>query len=195
MWAVTSQKNGASAIGLQRVLGLGSYKTAWTWLHKFWWAMVRPGRDRLSGCVEVDETFYGGEESGVRGRQTENKSLIVIAAQEDGADVGRIRMRRIPDASAENLLPFIREANRRRQCNSHRRLAGIPSCGTFGLPSPRHVPEGQEGVGVRVAAAGSSSSIAAEALVVGHSSGCGQPRALGLLPGRVHLPLQPAEFA
>jgi hypothetical protein len=67
MWAVTSQKNGASAIGLQRVLGLGSYKTAWTWLHKLRRAMVRPGRDRLSGCVEVNETFDGGEEPGVRG--------------------------------------------------------------------------------------------------------------------------------
>jgi len=109
MWAVTSQKNGASAIGLQRVLGLGSYKTAWTWLHKLRRAMVRPGRDRLSGCVEVDETFYGGEEAGVRGRQTVNKSLIVIAAQEDGAGIGRIRMRRIPDASAESLMPFIKD--------------------------------------------------------------------------------------
>ena len=109
MWAVTTQKNGASAIGLQRVLGLGSYKTAWTWLHKLRRAMVRPGRDRLSGCVEVDEAFYGGEETGVRGRQTENKSLIVIAAQEDGAGIGRIRMQRIPDASAESLIPFIEE--------------------------------------------------------------------------------------
>jgi len=109
MWAVTSQKNGASAKGVQRVLGLGSYDTAWTWLHKLRRAMVRPGRDRLSGCVEVDETFYGGEEVGVRGRQTENKSLIVIAAQEDGAGIGRIRMRRIPDASAESLMPFIEE--------------------------------------------------------------------------------------
>jgi len=109
MWAITSQKNGASAIGLQRVLGLGSYQTAWTWLHKLRRAMVRPGRDRLTGCVEVDETFYGGEEEGVRGRQTENKSLIVIAAQEDGAGIGRIRMRRIPDASAESLMPFIGE--------------------------------------------------------------------------------------
>jgi transposase-like protein len=72
--------------------------------------MVRPGRDRLSGCVEVDETFYGGEEAGVRGRQTKNKSLIVIAAQEDRAGIGRIRMRRIPDASAESLTPFIEDA-------------------------------------------------------------------------------------
>ena len=110
MWAVTSQKNGASAIGLQRVLGLGSYDTAWTWLHKLRRAMVRPGRDRLSGVVEVDETYWGSEEENVRGRQTENKALIVVAAQEDGQGIGRIRLRHIPDASAESLMPFIEEA-------------------------------------------------------------------------------------
>ena len=76
MWWLTSQKNGASALGLQRVLGLGSYKTAWTWLHKLRRAMVRPGRDRLSGRVEVDETYLGGLEEGVRGRQTDAKALI-----------------------------------------------------------------------------------------------------------------------
>src|SRR6476620_71609 len=48
MWFITSQKNGVSALGLQRVLGIGSYRTAWTWLHKLRHAMVRPGRDRLS---------------------------------------------------------------------------------------------------------------------------------------------------
>ena len=56
MWFVTSQKHGVSAIGLQRVLGLKSYQTAWAWLHKLRRAMVRPGRERLSGVVEVDET-------------------------------------------------------------------------------------------------------------------------------------------
>ena len=109
MWAVTSQKNGASAIGLQRVLGLGSYDTAWTWLHKLRRAMVRPGRDQLTGRVEVDETYWGSEEEGIRGRQTGNKALIVIAAQEDGDGIGRVRMRRIPDASAESLMPFVEE--------------------------------------------------------------------------------------
>jgi len=109
MWWVTSQKNGASALGLQRVLGLGSYKTAWTWLHKLRRAMVRPGRDRLTDRVEVDETFVGGLEEGVRGRQTEAKALVVIAAQEDGAGIGRVRMRRIADASAPNLELFIKE--------------------------------------------------------------------------------------
>lgn len=109
MYWVTSQKNGASALGLQRVLGLRSYKTAWTWLHKLRRAMVRPGRDRLAGRVEVDETYLGGLEEGVRGRQTERKSLVVIAAQEDGPGIGRIRMRRIPDASAESLMPFVED--------------------------------------------------------------------------------------
>ena len=59
MWYVTNQKFGVSALGLQRVLGLGSYHTAWNWLHKLRRAMVRPGRDRLSGVIEVDEIFIG----------------------------------------------------------------------------------------------------------------------------------------
>src|SRR5665647_2170352 len=106
-WWVTSQKTGVSAMGLQRVLGLRSYKTAWTWLHKLRRAMVRPGRNRLAGRVEVDETYLGGLEEGVRGRQTEGKALIVVAAQEDGPGIGRIRMRRIADASADSLMPFV----------------------------------------------------------------------------------------
>ena len=110
MWWVTSQKNGVSALGLQRVLGLGSYQTAWAWLHKLRRAMVRPGRDRLSGRVEVDETYLGGLEEGVHGRQTESKALIVVAAEEDGKGIGRIRMRRIPDASAHSLVPFVKES-------------------------------------------------------------------------------------
>ena len=110
VWWVTSQKNGASAMGLQRVLGLRSYKTAWTWLHKLRRAMVRPDRDRLTGRVEVDETYLGGLEEGVRGRQTERKALIIVAAQEDGPGIGRIRMRRIVDASADSLVPFIKDA-------------------------------------------------------------------------------------
>lgn len=107
MWWVASQKNGASALGLKRVLGLGSYETAWLMLHKLRRAMVRPGRDRLRGSVEVDETYIGALEEGLRGRQVENKTLVVVAAQADGNRIGRIRMRRIADASSESLLPFI----------------------------------------------------------------------------------------
>jgi len=97
MWQITSQKNGMSALGLQRVLGLGSYKTAWAMLHKLRRAMVRPGRDRLDGVVEVDEAYWGGEETGVIGRGAEEKALIIVAAEEDGKGIGRIRLRTIPD--------------------------------------------------------------------------------------------------
>lgn len=110
MWWLTSQKTGASALGLQRVLGLGSYKTAWTWLHKLRRAMVRPGRERLSGRVEVDETYLGGLEEGHRGRGQAEKAVIVVAAEEDGPQIGRIRMRRIADASARSLHAFVTES-------------------------------------------------------------------------------------
>jgi transposase-like protein len=108
MWYVTSQKTGGSAIGLQRVLGLGSYPTAWTWLHKLRRAMVRPGRDRLCGEIEVDETFVGGTEEAIHGREAGKKALVVIAVEKRGQHgFGRVRMSRIPDASGEVLLPFI----------------------------------------------------------------------------------------
>jgi hypothetical protein len=111
MWWVTSQKTGASALGLQHVLGLGSYQTAWAWLHKLRRAMVRPGRDRLTGRVEVDETYWGAGEEGVRGRQLVNRALIAIAVEQVGRrGLGRIRMRRIPDASADSLQAFIEDA-------------------------------------------------------------------------------------
>jgi transposase-like protein len=110
MWYVTSQKNGASALGLQRVLGLSSYETAWTWLHKLRRAMVRPDRDQLSGWVELDETLVGGLEEGASGRQTARKAWVVIAAQADGPGIGRIRMRMIKDCSAANLHLFVEDS-------------------------------------------------------------------------------------
>lgn len=109
IWYVTTQKNGVSALGLQRVLGLGSYKTAWALLHKLRRAMVRPGRERLSGLVEVDESFWGGEESGVRGRRAPEKILLLVAAEADGEGIGRVRLATAPDASRKNLHGFIRE--------------------------------------------------------------------------------------
>ena len=124
MWYVTSQKNGISALGLQRVLGLGSYKTAWAMLHKLRRAMVRPGRDQLQGVVEVDETYWGGEEAGARGRRTEQKALIIVAAQEDGKGIGRIRLRRIPDVTKARLHGFISQTI---QPGSTVRTDGLPA--------------------------------------------------------------------
>lgn len=109
IWYVTSQKFGGNALGLQRVLGLGSYQTAWSWLHKMRRAMVRPERERLSGNVEVDETLVGGEEhGGKRGRGAGRKSIVVIAIEvHDPKGFGRVRMQRIPDASGKSLIPFV----------------------------------------------------------------------------------------
>lgn len=110
MWWVTAQKNGASALGLQRVLGLKKYETAWTMLHKLRRAMVRPGRDLLTGRVEVDECYLGGLEEGLPGRLNVEKALVVVAAQENGPGIGRIRMRHIVDASAASLMPFVQDS-------------------------------------------------------------------------------------
>ena len=109
MWFVTSQKHGASALGLKRVLGLGSYNTAWNWLHKLRRAMVRPGRNQLTKGVEVDETYVGGVGTKIRGRGAKRKTIVAIAAEVRGRGPGRIRMARIPDLSAPSLRRFIKD--------------------------------------------------------------------------------------
>jgi transposase-like protein len=106
IWYVVNQKNGASALGVQRVLGI-SYPTAWRWLHKLRRAMVRPGRDRLAGSVEVDEVYIGGERSGKRGRGAAGKALVLVMAQIDGSRTGRIRLARVANASAAVLTAAI----------------------------------------------------------------------------------------
>jgi len=106
-WYLTNQKHGASALGLQQVLGLGSYQTAWTMLHKFRTAMVRPDRDLLSGDVEVDETYLGTE-AGVAGRHIETKSIVVIAVEMlSPKGFGRIRLRRVGYRATDSLVGFI----------------------------------------------------------------------------------------
>lgn len=138
MWHVTSQKNGLSALGLQRVLGLGSYRTAWTMLHKLRRAMVRPGRERLQGAVEVDETYWGAEEKGAVGRLTYSKALIVIAAEQDGPGIGRIRVQRVLDLSSKTLHGFI---GQNIEPGSRVCTDGLPAyCGMHGY---RHQPRVQ----------------------------------------------------
>ena len=109
-WELTSQKYGASALGLRRTMGLGSYETAWAWLHKLRRAMVRPDRDQLSGDVEVDETYLGEEEPGVRGRRLIKRALVVIAVEMNAGRIGRIRLRHVPNVSAPSLQGFIVDA-------------------------------------------------------------------------------------
>jgi transposase-like protein len=110
MWHIVSQKHGISALGLQRVLGIKRYETMWLWLHKLRTAMVRPKRDRLSGTVEVDETYIGGKKPGKRGRGAAGKTLVLIAVEDKGKHLGRIRLRRVTDASGASLIPAVQES-------------------------------------------------------------------------------------
>ena len=109
-WYVTNQKSGISALGLQRALGLNRYETAWAILHKLRRAMVRPGRDKLGGELEVDESYVGGPEPGKRGRGALGKAIVAIAAEAlpRGA-LGRIRLARIPNCSQDVLSDFVAE--------------------------------------------------------------------------------------
>jgi len=109
MWHISSQKYGANALGLQRILKLGSYHTAWQWMHKLRRAMVRPGRDRLSGVVEIDETYVGGKKKpGKRGRGAAGKALVGVAVEDRGDEgIGRIRLGHLEDASRASLTPFV----------------------------------------------------------------------------------------
>ena len=107
---VTRQKNGARAKGLQRLVGLGGSKTAWTGRPKRHRARVRPGRARLAGVVEVDEIARGGEKPGKRGRGAEGKARVLIAAPRDGERRGRIRLRRVRDAAGASWEPAVPEA-------------------------------------------------------------------------------------
>ena len=109
IWYITSQKHGVSALGLQRVLGLTRYETVWIWLHKLRTAMVRPGRDRLGGLVEVDETYIGGEKPGKRGRGAAGKALVLVAVEDKSNHLGRIRLRRVANASSASLIPVVQD--------------------------------------------------------------------------------------
>ena len=111
IWWVVAQKTGVSASNMKDFMGLGSYETVWTWLQKIRRAMIRPGRDMLSGVVEIDETYIGGIESGSgkQGRGGETKSLVVVVTECIGKQIGRVRFRCIDSATAQNLIPFIQD--------------------------------------------------------------------------------------
>lgn len=194
IWHVTSQKYGASALGLQRILSFGSYHTAWNWLHKLRRAMVRPGRDRLAGIVEVDEIFIGGERSGKRGRGAAGKSLIVIVAQEAGKGIGRIRLTRVASASGDNLCPAVTQAvdsgstvhtdgwkgynGLKKLGYKHEVIRPTPALGENLLPLANRV----------------ASLLKRWLLVVGDAPGIRATESLGLLSGRIHVPIQSAYF-
>ncbi len=112
-WAaylVTTHKPGLSALQLQHQLGIGRYETAWGMLQKLRRAMVRPDREMLHEKVEVDEAYIGGPEAGLRGgRELRGKALVVAAVEVRGRASGRVRLRVVPDATAESLAGFVKD--------------------------------------------------------------------------------------
>ena len=120
IWYVVNQKNGVSGLGLQHVLEFGSYQTAWAWLHKLRRAMVLPGRELLSGTVEVDETYVGARHASVGGRSPGRKAIVAIAVEGDQAPE-RVRMRRIPNVKQDTLTEFVLD-HVARQRGPHRRV-------------------------------------------------------------------------
>src|SRR5947207_7805532 len=114
-WAaylMTTDKRGVSALLLQRQLGVPRYETAWMMLHKLRRAMVSTTREPLSGEVEVDDTWVGGEQAGLRGsRQLKNRraALVLVAVEKRGKASGRARMSVIPDFKAATIISFLTE--------------------------------------------------------------------------------------
>jgi len=117
-WYITGQKQGVSALGLQRVLGLNSYQTAWAMLHRFRRAMVRPDRDLLTGTVEVDEVFLAlrrgpgvkHKRPGSKGHDRSHLVAIAVAVEiHEPKGFGRIRLGRIQGPTTDSLLQFVRE--------------------------------------------------------------------------------------
>ena len=110
-WYMTSSKNGVAALTLHRLLGFGSYQTVWAIMHRLRIAMVRPGRDRLAGVVEVDETLFGGVRPGKPGRGAAGKVLVAVAIERhEPKGFGRCRLRVIPNAKTGALDPFLRDS-------------------------------------------------------------------------------------
>ena len=144
-WLFATAKDGISAQHLQRVLEIGSYHTAWAMLHRLRSALVRPGRDRLAGAVEVDETFIGGEEQGLRGGRQRGKKVLTGIAVEvfEPKGIGRCRMAVLADASAESLHPFVTGAVEPGQPRHHRRLERLLRPGGPGLRPRAAQPAGR----------------------------------------------------
>ena len=125
-WLFAASKDGISALSLQRTLEIGSYQTAWALLHRLRSVLVRPGRDRLAGVVEVDETYIGGEEPGLADGRARGKKVLTGIAVEVHAPkgVGRCRLLPLADASVASLHPFVTDHVEPRD-GDHRRLGGL----------------------------------------------------------------------
>lgn len=198
IWLVAGEKRGVSAKSLQNALGLGSYKTAWLALHKIRLAMAKTSPDLLSGVVEVDESYVGGVSPGKRGRGTD-KAIVVIAVERLGwgkkskrVKLGRVRMRVIPNTQRRTLEEFITDVV---EPGSIVHTDGKQEYDWLSELDYEHWVSNQSASDdpAHVNMPGvPSRRLAGEAVGARHSSGRPRPSAPGGVPGRVHVPLQPA---
>lgn len=107
LWWFSTCKSGVNAVALKELLGFGSYQTAWCWLQKLRTCTIFPSRTQLTGKVEADEFYLGGERSGKRGRGAEHKCKVVVAIERRGYQLGRLRMQVIDNCSGDELIPFV----------------------------------------------------------------------------------------
>jgi hypothetical protein len=121
---MTTDKRGISALLLQRQLGLRRYETAWLILHKLRRAMVNVGREALHGDVEIDDTWIGGPQPGLRGsRQLKGRKavIVLVAVEKRGERTGRVRLAVAPDFTQATMLHFVRQQRRPRVDRLYRR--------------------------------------------------------------------------
>ena len=196
IYLVTSSKGGIAATELKRQLGLGSYQTAWTWLHKLRKAMVRPDREPLAGRVEADETYVGGPRPGKRGRGAAGKTLVAGAVEAGrgearGRRLGRLRLAPLADASAASLDAFLAAHVAKPATvatDGWRGYLGLPAAGydhepvnLERLPGRRRAPAARHPPRLRPR----------QALAPRHPPRRGGREAPPRLPRRVRVPLQP----
>ena len=143
IWWLTGQTNGASALDMKRVLGLGSYRTAWVWLHKLRRAMVSPGKEKLFDEVDIGEIYIGRKKSGKTSRETSGKALVVIAAEDRGVGFGRIRLRYLPDKSNKILNQFINDGIKKGSTIKTNAWCGYKDISSMGY---RHVIANQQSI-------------------------------------------------
>src|SRR4051794_34641931 len=193
-----AQQDGVSALSLQRAVEMGSYQTAWAMLHRLRSVLVRPGRDRLTGTIEVDETYIGGDEPGLRGgRARGRKALVGIAVEvKQPRGYGRCRMAVLRDGSAASLHPFVvdnLEPGATVITDGWTGYHGVDKLGYV------HQPRSQPAARARGEDPGEllpgvhRGGLAGQALAAGHPSRFGRERAPAQLPQRVRVPLQPAD--
>jgi Zn ribbon nucleic-acid-binding protein len=179
VFEISTRRTGISAKDLQRIMGFGSYKTAWSWLHKLRAAMVRPDREPLRPFVQADETLVGGKGS-------PHKELVLVAAEADG----RVRLAHA-DNNDEGTLKFFRRWPDRRRCAGRdRRTCQLQQREPRRTASPGCHPEQTAAARERRPARMSLDDVAPEALAARHACRRGEAQAPAGLSRRVRLPPQ-----